>query len=149
MEWKLDQQLCFLLYANSRNIIKMYKEILDPYGLTYTQYITMITLWEKDHQTVSDLGNHLSLDSGTLTPLLKKLEKDGRIIRNRDQNDERKVIVSLTEEGKKLSIDAKKIPYELAKCVDMPESDSYALFNLLTKLHKQNKTCHVIGNKDE
>lgn len=149
MEWKLDQQLCFLLYANSRNIIKMYKEILDPYGLTYTQYITMITLWENDHQTVSDLGNHLSLDSGTLTPLLKKLEKDGRIIRNRDQNDERKVVVSLTEEGKKLSIDAKKIPYELVKCVDMPESDLYNLFNLLTKLHKQNKTCQMIGNKDE
>jgi len=149
MEWKLDQQLCFLLYANSRNIIRMYKEILDPYGLTYTQYITMITLWENDHQTVSDLGNHLSLDSGTLTPLLKKLEKDGRIIRNRDQNDERKVVVSLTEEGKKLSIDAKKIPYELVKCVDMPESDLYNLFNLLTKLHKQNKTCQMIGNKDE
>jgi len=149
MEWKLDQQLCFLLYANSRNIIKMYKDILDPYGLTYTQYITMITLWENDHQTVSDLGNHLSLDSGTLTPLLKKLEKDGRIIRNRDQNDERKVIVSLTEEGKKLSIDAEKIPYELIKCVDMSESDTYDLFNLLTKLHKQNKTCQMTGNKDE
>jgi DNA-binding MarR family transcriptional regulator len=102
MEWKLDQQLCFLLYANSRNIIKMYKDILDPFGLTYTQYITMITLWEQDHQTVGDLGNHLSLDSGTLTPLLKKLEKDGRIIRTRDQNDERKVVVILTEEGKKL-----------------------------------------------
>ena len=127
----------------------MYKDILDPYGLTYTQYITMITLWENDHQTVSDLGNHLSLDSGTLTPLLKKLEKDGRIIRNRDQNDERKVIVSLTEEGKKLSIDAEKIPYELIKCVDMSESDTYDLFNLLTKLHKQNKTCRMTGNKDE
>jgi DNA-binding MarR family transcriptional regulator len=143
MEWKLNQQLCFLLYANSRNIIKLYKNLLDPFNLTYTQYITMIALWEKDHQTVNELGERLSLDSGTLTPLLKKLEKDGRLLRQRDEQDERRVIVTLTDEGKKLSEDAKKIPKELVKCVDLPENEAILLFSLLTKLHLSNKSCEV------
>jgi MarR family transcriptional regulator, organic hydroperoxide resistance regulator len=143
MEWKLNQQLCFLLYANSRNIIKLYKKLLDPFQLTYTQYITMIALWENDHQTVTELGDRLSLDSGTLTPLLKKLEKDGRIIRKRDGSDERRVLVRLTEEGKKLSIDAKTIPFELVKCVNLPEGDAIMLFNLLTKLHQANTSCDL------
>ena len=143
MEWKLNQQLCFLLYANSRNIIKLYKNLLDPFNLTYTQYITMIALWEKDHQTVNELGERLSLDSGTLTPLLKKLEKDGRLLRQRDEQDERRVIVTLTDEGKKLSEDAKKIPKELVKCVDLPVNEAILLFSLLTKLHLSNKSCEV------
>jgi DNA-binding MarR family transcriptional regulator len=143
MEWKLNQQLCFLLYANSRNIIKLYKKLLDPFNLTYTQYITMIALWEKDNQTVTELGDRLSLDSGTLTPLLKKLEKDGRLVRQRDELDERRVFVSLTEKGKELSIKAKTIPNELVKCVDLPEKEAIQLFNLLTKLHHSNKSCEV------
>jgi len=143
MEWKLGEQLCFLLYANSRHVIKLYKDLLDPFNLTYTQYITMIALWEKDHQTVNELGERLSLDSGTLTPLLKKLEKDGRLLRQRDEQDERRVIVTLTDEGKKLSEDAKKIPKELVKCVDLPENEAILLFSLLTKLHLSNKSCEV------
>ncbi len=149
MEWKLDQQMCFLLYANSRNIIKMYKSLLDPYHLTYTQYITMIALWEKDHQTVSDLGQRLSLDSGTLTPLLKKLEKENYVKRVRDVEDERKVIVELTSKGKLLSEEAKKIPFELIKCVNLPEDELYQLFHLLTKLHQSNQVCETIGESNE
>jgi DNA-binding MarR family transcriptional regulator len=143
MDWKLNQQLCFLLYANSRNIIKLYKKLLDPFNLTYTQYITMIALWEKDNQTVTELGDRLSLDSGTLTPLLKKMEKDGRLVRQRDELDERRVLVSLTEEGKKLSIKAKTIPTDLVKCVDLPERDALQLFSLLTQLQQSNKSCEV------
>ncbi len=143
MEWKLNQQLCFLLYANSRNIIKLYKKLLDPLNLTYTQYITMISLWEADHQTVSDLGLQLSLDSGTLTPVLKKLEKDGHILRQRDLDDERRVVVSLTDLGKQLSEKAKTVPYELVKCVNLPEEEAMQLFYLLTKLHQNDAICNV------
>jgi len=141
MKWKLEHQLCFLLYANSRNVIKTYKKILDPLNLTYTQYITMIALWEKDHQLVSELGDRLSLDSGTLTPLLKKLEHDGRIKRTRDKNDERKVWIDLTEAGIALSEQAKTVPLELIKCVNLPKEDGMQLFTLLTKLHQTSMTC--------
>jgi len=143
MEWKLSHQLCFLLYANSRHIIKAYKPFLDPYQLTYTQYITMIALWEKDEQLVGELGQKLSLDTGTLTPLLKKLEKDGKIIRTRDHEDERKVNIKLTEEGKQLSEKMKHVPYDLFKCVNLPEDEAYQLFHLLTKLYQQESACEV------
>ncbi len=135
MSWKIEEQLCFLLYANSRNVIKLYKKLLDPIGLTYTQYITMIALWEKDHQTVSELGEKLSLDSGTLTPLLKKLESDHRIKRTRDPEDERRVWIDLTDAGQALSKVAEQIPFELYQCVDLPESDAKMLFDVLSKLH--------------
>jgi len=141
MEWKLGEQLCFLLYANSRHVIKMYKDLLDPLKLTYTQYITMIALWEEDHQTVSSLGDKLALDSGTLTPMLKKLEQDGRISRTRDSQDERRVWIDLTDEGKKLSIEAERVPQELVKCVDMPMEDAIKLFEILSKLHQSQKVC--------
>ncbi|HBG33514.1 MAG: hypothetical protein A2084_01920 [Tenericutes bacterium GWC2_39_45] len=141
MKWKLEHQLCFLLYANSRNVIKTYKKILDPLNLTYTQYITMIALWEKDHQLVSELGDRLSLDSGTLTPLLKKLEHDGRIKRTRDKIDERKVWIDLTDAGIALSEQAKTVPLELIKCVNLPKEDGMQLFTLLTKLHQTSMTC--------
>lgn len=149
MEWKLNDQLCFLLYANSRNVIKLYKELLDPLGLTYTQYITMIALWENDHQMVSDLGNKLNLDSGTLTPLLKKLELDGRISRKRDLNDERKVWIDLTEQGKKLSDEAKHVPFELFKCVDLEIEDAMKLHEILLKLNNKNQACEKIDNQGE
>ncbi len=144
MDWKLNDQLCFLLYANSRNVIKLYKKLLDPLGLTYTQYITMIALWEEDHQMVSDLGQRLSLDSGTLTPLLKKLEHDGRIKRARDIKDERKVWIDLTDDGKKLSMDAKHVPFELFKCVDLEMKEAIKLHEILSKLNNANKTCEKV-----
>jgi DNA-binding MarR family transcriptional regulator len=141
MEWKLNEQVCFLLYANSRNIIKTYKDVLDPLNLTYTQYITMIALWEKDHQLVSDLGHRLALDSGTLTPLLKKLELDGRITRTRDDVDQRKVWIDLTEKGKALSIEAESIPEKIISCVPMDMAEGYKLYELLRKLYETDIHC--------
>ncbi|MDY0346883.1 MAG: MarR family transcriptional regulator [Acholeplasma sp.] len=141
MDWKLNEQVCFLLYANSRNIIKTYKDVLDPLNLTYTQYITMIALWEKDHQLVSDLGHRLALDSGTLTPLLKKLELDGRITRTRDDVDQRKVWIDLTEKGKALSIEAESIPKKVISCVPMDMAEGYKLYELLRKLYETDIHC--------
>lgn len=135
MNWKLNEQVCFLLYSSSRHVIKQYKDLLDPLHLTYTQYVTMIALWEEDHQTVSDLGKKLSLDSGTLTPLLKKLEADRRIVRYRDQSDERKVWIDLTDEGRALAHDAKHVPQTLLKTYEGQEDDIYQLHRLLTKLN--------------
>lgn len=108
---RLDNQLCFALYACSKEIISLYKPYLTPYGLTYTQYITLLVLWEQDSLSVSELGNKLLLDSGTLTPLLKKLEKSQLIERVRNKDDERSVTVSLTERGKMLR----------EKFVDLPQ----------------------------
>lgn len=133
--WKLNDQLCFLLYSSSRHVIKHYKPFLDRLGLTYTQYVTMIALWEEDHQTVSDLGHRLSLDSGTLTPLLKKLESDGRIKRTRDEKDERKVWIDLTEEGKKLSHDAKQVPHHVFQSFSVDEEDAKQLYAILNKIN--------------
>ena len=96
---KLENQLCFSLYAVSREVIKLYKPILDDYGLTYTQYITMMVIWEKERATVKEIGQALHLDSGTLTPLLKKLEAMNYIRKYRDPNDDRQVIIELTEVG--------------------------------------------------
>lgn len=148
MNWRLDDQLCFLLYASSRHVTKLYKNLLDPINLTYTQYITMIALWEKDHQSVSELGEKLALDSGTLTPLLKKLEKDGRITRQRDHEDERKVWIDLTEAGKKLSVDASHIPFDLYRCVDLPEADAKDLYRILKKLDFRETSCEVKDNHE-
>ncbi len=106
----LDNQLCFSLYALSREIIKLYKPILDELNLTYTQYLVMIVLWEEKKATVKHLGNRLHLDSGTLTPLLKKLEAIGFIKKYRSKEDDRVVIAELTEEGESLQEKAKNIP---------------------------------------
>jgi DNA-binding MarR family transcriptional regulator len=97
----------------------------------------MIALWEEDHQTVSDLGKRLSLDSGTLTPLLKKLEADGRIKRTRDIEDERKVWIDLTDEGKQLGIDAKDIPYLMYQSLDVKDEDAKKLYDILLKLQQE------------
>lgn len=137
MNWKLNDQICFLLYSSSRDVIKHYKNLLDPLNLTYTQYVTMIALWEEDHQTVSDLGKKLSLDSGTLTPLLKKLEADGRIIRTRDIDDERKVWIDLTDEGLKLAKQAEHIPYTMYQSLDVNDEDAKKLYDVLTKINQE------------
>lgn len=107
---KLDNQLCFSLYAASREIIRLYKPILDEYGLTYTQYVTMLVLWENERLTVKEIGQHLHLDSGTLTPLLKKLEGMQYIQRYRDPNDDRVVIVELTVAGRQLKEQMVEVP---------------------------------------
>lgn len=111
----LDDQLCFALYVSSKELIRRYKPFLEPIGLTYTGYITMLALWERDNVPVNVLGERLTLDSGTLTPLLKKIEKLGYIERNRSRDDERTVIISLTRKGKELRHEAAKIPAAIYK----------------------------------
>ena len=106
----LDNQLCFALYSTSLAMTRVYKPLLDDIGLTYPQYLAMLVLWEKDGLTVSALGERLYLDSGTLTPLLKRLEASGYISRIRDVEDERRVYVTLTSSGRKLKARAAKIP---------------------------------------
>lgn len=128
---KLDNQLCFPLYAASREIIKLYHDPLSKLGLTYTQYITMMVLWEEKSITVKDLGKRLFLDSGTLTPLLKALEKEGYITRTRSKEDERVLVVELTEEGKKLKEKAASVPSEVGKCVKLSAEDAKELYRIL------------------
>jgi DNA-binding MarR family transcriptional regulator len=110
---KLENQICFPLYALSREIIKLYKPILDQFNLTYTQYITMLVIWEAEKITFKDLGQELHLDSGTLTPVLKKLESMGLIIKYRTKEDDRVVIVELTEKGRLLKDDILQVPEKL------------------------------------
>ena len=110
---KLDNQLCFSLYATSREIIKLYKPFLDKFNLTYTQYVAMLVLWEDEKSTVKEIGKRLHLDSGTLTPLLKKIECMGLIKRYRDVNDDRVVIVELTQQGRLLKDDVTGVPNQM------------------------------------
>jgi DNA-binding MarR family transcriptional regulator len=128
---RLDNQLCFPLYAASREIIKLYHEPLSKLGLTYTQYITMMVIWEEKSINVKDLGKRLFLDSGTLTPLLKALEKDGYITRTRSKEDERVLVVELTADGKKLKEKAASIPSEVGKCVKLSAADAKELYRIL------------------
>jgi DNA-binding MarR family transcriptional regulator len=130
---KLDNQLCFALYVCSKEIIRKYKPILDPLGITYTGYITLLALWEEDNVTVKDLGSRLYLDSGTLTPLLKKLETQGYIERIRSLLDERNVVIKLTNEGQELKKKASHVPHELICSTNFDGIDAYGL---LTNLHR-------------
>ena len=111
---KLDKQLCFPLYAASNLLVKVYRPLLEPLGLTYSQYLVMLVLWERDSVSVGDLGHCLYLDSGTLTPLLKRMENSGFINRRRDSNDERRVLVSLTTKGSEIKDLAVNIPKKLS-----------------------------------
>ncbi|MBO9629425.1 MarR family transcriptional regulator [Shinella sp. WSJ-2] len=111
----LDQQLCFAVYSAAHALNRTYKPLLDPYGLTYPQYIALMTLWQQDGRTVKALGATLGLDSGTLSPLLKRLEASGYITRARDKADERQVLVTLTEKGRAMQRDAVAIRMEIGK----------------------------------
>ena len=132
---RLENQLCFPLYACAREVVKAYRPHLDVLGLTYTQYITMMVLWEEGKVSVRDLGRKLHLDSGTLTPLLKKLESKGYLKRERSTVDERVVIACITEEGRKLKRAAAKVPQAMSKEItDFPMEDAQELYRLLYKL---------------
>ena len=131
---KLSKQLCFPLYACSREMIKLYKPYLDELGLTYTQYITMMVLWEHKAMTVKALGQELFLDSGTLTPLLKKLEEKGLVTRRRSDLDERNLIVTITELGERMKDRALHIPAEMTKCVNLPQDDIRDLYRRLHQM---------------
>ncbi|MFO7888247.1 MAG: MarR family transcriptional regulator [Eubacteriales bacterium] len=128
---KLENQLCFPLYAVSRKITNLYRPILKPLGLTYTKYITMMALWEKDKVSVKELGKTLYLDSGTLTPLLKKLENQKLIKRKRNPEDERNLIITLTKKGKDLKTEALKVPQKISSCIDIPTKDAKDLSRIL------------------
>ncbi|MCQ2575897.1 MAG: MarR family transcriptional regulator [Treponema sp.] len=112
----LDNQLCFALYVCSKEVIRKYQPLLEPLNLTYTMYITLLSLWEKDEVAVKDLGARLFLDSGTLTPLLKKMEAQQLITRTRSKTDERTVYIKLTEEGWAMKEKCKTIPKKMACC---------------------------------
>lgn len=131
---KLENQLCFPLYACSKEVVKRYKPFLDKLDLTYTQYITMMVMWEKKSINVKELGECLYLDSGTLTPLLKKLENKGYITRERSKADERNLIVSITKKGEALRDDAVEVPAQMGKCVNLSSNEAKTLYMLLYKL---------------
>ncbi len=120
---KLDNQLCFPVYAASRLITREYQPFLDRLGITYPQYLVLLVLWEKDEQPVNDIAKRLILNTNTITPLLKRMESQGFLIRQRSDEDERKVLVKLTEEGKLLEQSAADIPGELVKRLTDSGSD--------------------------
>ena len=131
---KIDNQLCFPLYACAKEIVRRYKPFLDEIDLTYTQYIAMMVLWEEKEINVKALGKRLYLDSGTLTPLLKRLEQKNLISRQRDSKDERNLIVRLTTEGERLKEKAVEIPHKMAGCVKLDEKDAAVLYRILHKM---------------
>ncbi len=134
---KLDLQLCFVLYSASLAMTKLYKPLLAPLGLTYPQYLVMMVLWEHEELTVNDVGQRLQLDSGTLTPLLKRLEAAGLVRRQRDLEDERRVRVSLTSGGKALKAQAQSIPGAIVCQLDLQGQDLATLQTTLTDLRKR------------
>ena len=131
---KLDNQLCFPLYAAARRIVNEYTPLLKPFGLTYTQYIAFMVLWEKDDITVGEMGARLHLDNGTITPLLKKLEQGGYITRSRSVSDERIVRISLTEEGRAMKDKVAEIPLKIGSCVNLTPEEGATLYRLLYKV---------------
>lgn len=131
---KIENQLCFPLYACSKEVVKKYKPYLDKIDLTYTQYITMMILWDKKEVNVKSLGECLYLDSGTLTPLLKKLEAKGLVKRERSLDDERNLIVSITEKGEALKEQAAEVPKQMMGCVNLSADEAQELYRLLYKL---------------
>ena len=131
---KLENQLCFPLYACAKEVVRSYKPFLDELDLTYTQYITMLVLWEKKQMNVKEIGKCLYLDSGTLTPLLKKLEAKGYIERHRSKEDERNLLIKITKDGEALKEKAMEVPSKMAKCLELNEKDAKELYSLLYKL---------------
>ncbi|MBO4348136.1 MAG: MarR family transcriptional regulator [Candidatus Methanomethylophilaceae archaeon] len=128
---KLENQLCFPLYVCAKEVVRRYKPLLDGLGLTYTQYIAMMALWERRSLSVKELGGILYLDSGTLTPLLKKLEEKGYVLRSRSPEDERVLDVSLTPEGEALKEKARSVPESMMSCLRIPPEDAAELARIL------------------
>ena len=131
---KLDNQLCFPLYACSKGIVKAYKPFLDEINLTYTQYITMMVVWETEEVSSKELGGRLYLDSGTLTPVLKSLESKGLVKRQRSQTDERNLIITLTDSGRELKDRAVNVPRQMMACSSLSAEDAQTLYVILRKM---------------
>lgn len=142
----LDQQLCFAVYAAAHALNRTYKPLLDPYGLTYPQYIALMTLWEEDGRTVKALGEKLGLDSGTLSPLLKRLEAAGYIHRARDKNDERQVLITLTDKGRAMKQDAVAIRMAIGKATGCSIDTLQAL---TTDLHMLTEQLEADQSRDD
>lgn len=130
---KLSNQLCFPLYACAKEVVRRYKPYLDEIDLTYTQYITMMVMWEQKQIGVKALGEYLYLDSGTLTPVLKKLEDKGYVNRERSKDDERNLIVSITELGEALRDKAVEVPGKIGACMTFSAEEAQVLYKLLHK----------------
>lgn len=131
---KLENQLCFPLYACAKEIVRKYKPFLDELDLTYTQYIAMMVLWEKKQMNVKELGESLYLDSGTLTPLLKKLQAKGYVCRERSKTDERNLVITITKEGEDLKEQALQVPIQMGSCVKLTPEERTQLYQLLYKV---------------
>ena len=131
---KLENQICFPLYACAKEVVKAYKPYLDELDLTYTQYITMMVMWEHKELRVKDVGKRLYLDSSTLTPLLKRLEEKGYVTRCRSTEDERDLIVTITDKGEALKEKAVTVPERLSACIEMDPEKMQILYDLLYEL---------------
>ncbi len=131
---RLKNQICFPLYAASREVIKQYRPYLDALDLTYTQYIAMMVFWEEKKLSVKEVGKRLFLDSGTLTPVLKSLETKGYVYRSRSTEDERVLMVEITEKGEDLREQAISVPESVAKCVKLDPDEALKLYELLYKI---------------
>ena len=139
-ELLLDSQLCFPLYTAARQVVALYTPVLKPLGLTYTQYVVMLVLWEQHELSVGEIGRRLHLDSGTLTPLLKRMEAGGLVARSRSGSDERMVLIRLTERGEALKARAAGIPRQIGACIPLQPEEAAMLYSLLYK---------IIGAADE
>ncbi len=131
---KLENQMCFPLYAAARSVTSLYTPWLKELGITYTQYITFLVLWEKDGITVGEICERLMLDNGTVSPLLKKMEKAGYITRSRSTEDDRVVVITLTEQGRAMQGKAKDIPEKVGGCIDLSPEKAIKLYELLYEL---------------
>lgn len=131
---RLEAQLCFPLYAAAREVVRQYTPLLEKIDLTYTQYITMMVLWERKTVSAKLLGEILHLDSGTLTPVVKALEKKGLVTKRRSDEDERLLLVSITQDGLSLKEKARTIPLEIGSCIKLSEDEAKTLYSLLYKI---------------
>ena len=131
---KLENQLCFPLYVCAKEVVRAYKPYLDELDLTYTQYITMMVMWEHKELRVKDMGEYLYLDSGTLTPLIKRLEEKGYVTRRRSTKDERDLIVTITDKGNALKEKAVHVPEQLGSCIELDPQKAQAIYNILYEI---------------
>jgi MarR family transcriptional regulator, organic hydroperoxide resistance regulator len=138
---KLDQQLCFPLYAASRLVIREYQPFLDKLNITYPQYLALLVLWEEDGITVNDLAHKLILNTNTVTPLLKRLEQQGLVTRTKSNQDERKVVLQLTQKAKKLEHDAACIPLQL---IEGLQNSSMSVDDLVALKHKLDEVIRLL-----
>lgn len=136
-QFLLEEQLCFSAYTLSKHFTKFYRPILEPYALTYSQYVTLLVLWEKDNQSVHDLGQRLGLDSGTLTPMLKRMETAGYVTRNRHPEDERKVMIAVTEKANSIRSEVIK---KVSSCLELLRLEEKEYFDLIERINALTKT---------